>query len=279
MADVVETITDAFKYPTTDIGKLLKYGIMVTIIAFFGLIIFTTLLVTLGAIGSIPFVPAGVDVSSLIPTDILALIGALGIFSIIGVIVSIIVSFFMGGYQYRVFKQAVAGSSELPGYEGVGNLFVTGIKYFIVGVVYAIIPAIINSIGGSIGGLSGAIIRIIGLIAGIIFTVLCYVAIAKMAKEDSFAAAFDFKAIFGKISEINWLAFIIVGIILGLIIIIVTLVAIVLAGFITAILAGLNGILGTIVGLILFLLITLLLLPYLTLVSTRAYAVLAAAEL
>jgi hypothetical protein len=70
------------------------------------------------------------------------LIGRAGV--ILGII-GLIISFLVYGYVLRIIKASIAGSDELPEFNEWGNMFIEGIKVFLVNLFYSI-PAIIASV-------------------------------------------------------------------------------------------------------------------------------------
>jgi len=64
---------------------------------------------------------------------------------IIGGILSMIpiVNFVVYGYVLRRFKMAMMGEAQLPEWEGWGEMFVLGLKYIVVSIVYMIIPLLV----------------------------------------------------------------------------------------------------------------------------------------
>ncbi|NYB51896.1 MAG: DUF4013 domain-containing protein [Methanobacteriaceae archaeon] len=148
-----------------------------------------------------------------------------------------IVNFIGLGYVLRIIKATVAGIDDLPDFDEVGDMFIDGLKVFVVGIVYAIpiwiIATIIGLILGAIfpatttyytgtdataliGGMiaSYAVVFIVALIIGLIEIM----AIVNMAYYDSeLGAAFRFSDILNYISTIGWGKYIIVYIIIALI--------------------------------------------------------------
>lgn len=64
------------------------------------------------------------------------------IFSLTGII-SLVIGFFYSGYLFRVIKDSLAGINELPNFDEFTEMFIDGIKVFLVTVVYGLIYAII----------------------------------------------------------------------------------------------------------------------------------------
>jgi hypothetical protein len=134
----------------------------------------------------------------------------------------IIPIFLAFGYLFRIIKATFAGIDELPDFDDLGDMFIDGLKVFIVGVVYAIplilISLIISVIFGishntaiNLGTFTGfnvfalATAYIIYLIVAIIIGLVEYMAIANMALYDGdLGAAFKFNEIMDRIARIGW---------------------------------------------------------------------------
>jgi len=171
-----------------------------------------------------------------------------------------IVNFMSGGYYLRIIKSTLAGIDEVPDFDNLGELFIDGIKIFIVGIVYMIIPIILFIIASLLAApaasvtsstdfstmpftaLSGIalVIWLIGIIVAIILGLIYVIAIANMALYDSeIGAAFRFSEIMDRIKAIGignyilwYIAIIITMFIVGLIIgIIGAILLIILIGF------------------------------------------------
>ncbi len=199
----------------------------------------------------------------------------LGILTIISILV--IPVFLVMGYFFRILKSSIAGFDELPDFDEWGEMFIDGIKIFVVQFVYLLIPLIVIFIGiwASIASISvtdtGTMTNpllfmglmggtaIIGIILAIIFELIGSIAVANMALNNSeFGAAFRFSEILEKISMIGWGKYIVWYIVMIIISII--------GGFIASILNVIPFI-----GMIIALLVVY---PYLTMFSARSLALL-----
>jgi hypothetical protein len=146
---------------------------------------------------------------------------------IIGIIP--IVNFILYGYTIRVLR----GIKPAPELEDYVQLFVDGLLYMIISIIW-MIPAIIIAIitiGGSIGLLmvndpAAAAAAIAGMGIGILITIivaiLCglfaTIGIVRFARMEKFGEAFAFSAIMEKIGEIGWVNYIIALIVIGIVI-------------------------------------------------------------
>jgi Protein of unknown function (DUF4013) len=144
---------------------------------------------------------------------------------ILGVImiasILIVPIFLAYGYVFRIIKATLAGLDELPEFDEIGEMFVDGLKIFVVAIVYAIPVWIISWIFGAIMGagmtmgysttldptmlwalfLGNIIFAIVAVIIGLIEVM----AIANMAYYDGdLGAAFRFSEILDYISRIGW---------------------------------------------------------------------------
>ncbi len=196
----------------------------------------------------------------------------------------IIPLFLAMGYMFRVIKASLAGVEELPSFDEWGEMFIDGIKLFLVYLIYSL-PAIIIgvfsiiSLWSSIWSLtyvtqmSGNTITpemivslfggtaLVGLVVAGIYALIIYpimaVAIGNLAYYNGeLSAAFRFGEIFSTISLIGW-----VDLIIWYIVMILIGIAI---GFITSIL-GIIPILGWII-------IIFIVYPYSYLFYARAIA-------
>lgn len=182
--------------------------------------------------------------------------------------------FLVMGYGFRALKASIAGFDELPEFDEWGEMFVDGLKVFVVQIAYMIVPLIIIFAGvlgsftmvspdtgvitnptaftGLVGGTT-----IIGIILAIILGLIATIAIAHMAYNDSeLGAAFRFSEILDVISQIGWLDYIIWYIVVGLI----SAVMAFIASFLNVI-----PVLGTLIA-------VLIIYPYIQLFWNRALA-------
>ncbi len=186
--------------------------------------------------------------------------------------------FLVMGYGFRALKASIAGADDLPEFDEWGDMFIDGLKVFVVQFVYFLIPALIIIIGswaaiaamfaeastgtvtdptafiGIIGGTA-----IIGGIVAIILGLIATIALANMAYNDSeLGAAFRFSEIMNIISQIGWVDYIIWYVVIIIISMII--------GFISGILS--------IIPILGFLIALLVIAPYAQLFFYRALALL-----
>lgn len=116
--EIMEIIKEAIVFPSNDLAKLAIYIVLSVIIAF---------LTTIGVV----FLTIGVASDA-----VWMVIG------IILLILGLIVGFIIMGYQISIIKTGIDHAEAAPEFVWKANL-ITGIKYFVVNIVYFIIPAII----------------------------------------------------------------------------------------------------------------------------------------
>jgi hypothetical protein len=173
---------------------------------------------------------------------------------ILGIILIIPIVNFIGlGYYLRIIKSTLNGLDELPSFERLGELFIDGIKIFIICLIYSVIPLIFyvlsvafvgyetvssstttSSIFSSyLPGLTGIslVFLIIAVISALIISILAYMSIDNMAYHGSkIGAAWRYREIVNRIAVIGWGNYILWWVILTLIITV--------AGFIIGIVGG-----------------------------------------
>lgn len=197
---------------------------------------------------------------------------------ILGVILIIPIVNFIGlGYLFRIIKATFAGIDELPDFDEVGELFIDGIKIFIVGLIYAIPVIIIAVILGlllsfnpsySTGTFTGfdmftfALGYSIYIVVAIIIGLIEVIAIANMALyEGELGAAFKFSEVMDRIAMIGWGQYITWYVIM------------VLLGLVAAVIAGLT--IAIIIG---FIIAPLIIYPYFSMFGARSLALLFASS-
>jgi hypothetical protein len=154
----------------------------------------------------------------------------LGIIMIASIL--IVPIFLVWGYMFRIIKATLAGLDELPEFDEIGEMFVDGLKVFVVGIVYAIPVVIIGAIIGAFTGSSNAAAISLnpGMVWALVFGYIIYIlvaviiglveviAIANMAYYDSeLGAAFRFSEILDHIAKIGWGKYIVTYIVIAII--------------------------------------------------------------
>ncbi len=195
---------------------------------------------------------------------------------ILGVImiasILIVPVFLLIGYLFRIIKATLAGLDELPEFDEIGEMFVDGLKVFVVGIVYSIPVIIISLIITAITGSSSSatlslnpamiwglvLVYIVYIIVAVIVGLIEVIAIANMAYYDGdLGAAFSFSEILDRIAKIGWGKYIITYIVIAIVAFI---------GFIIGLLT-----LFILVG---FILLPLVIAPFIYMFGVRAIALL-----
>ena len=140
--------------------------------------------------------------------------------------------FLLIGYLFRIIKATLAGLDELPEFDEIGEMFVDGLKVFVVGIVYSIpviiISLILTALTGSSStaaiGLNPAMIwafvlvYIVYIIVAVIVGLIEVIAIANMAYYDGdLGAAFSFSEILDRIAKIGWGKYILTYIVIAIV--------------------------------------------------------------
>ncbi len=203
MVSITDCVVEGLKYPFNDIKKLLGLGVFFTI---FNLL---ALAFTSKSTQIIIYANRQGEVLALnLPTGDIYTIACLAI-------ICFIVSIFIMGYQYDLISFSINKREDLPGFRDILNIFLNGIKFFIVGFGYNIIPGVLLIIGlmlMSFQSYQYYILVVISAILVVIAFFLQIMALNNMIANDSLKKAFDFKDIFNKISGLGWVKYI--GIIL-----------------------------------------------------------------
>ena len=142
----------------------------------------------------------------------------LGIIMIASIL--IVPIFLVYGYMFRIIKATLAGLDELPEFDEIGEMFVDGLKVFVVAIVYAIPVYIIAAILGLIIGGSTTSTSLsmdptmmwalffgylVYIIIAVIIGLIEVIAIANMAYYNGdLGAAFRFSEILDYIARIGW---------------------------------------------------------------------------
>ena len=144
------------------------------------------------------------------------------ILGIITILSSLIIpGFFLLGYFLKMIKHSMADFSELPDFDEWMEMFVDGLKVFVVLFIYSLVPLILILLGvwsallpmftvpgsGSLFNLlavewTGSV-ALIGVILEMTVSFIIAIALANMAYHDEIGAAFRFKEIISKIQEIG----------------------------------------------------------------------------
>ena len=139
---------------------------------------------------------------------ILSILGAgLGFIPYVGFIFWILVSFWVLGYAYKIFRDHLRGEDRpLPVWGEWGDLFIRGVFVFLISLGYWIIPFFLYWFGktfwhqGGFAAFIGVLFLSIGVGVGLVAFFLLPMALAFYVEEkEFFAAAFRWKGIVEKI--------------------------------------------------------------------------------
>lgn len=139
--------------------------------------------------------------------------------------------FLLIGYLFRIIKATLAGLDELPEFDEIGEMFVDGLKVFVVGIVYSIPVIIINIIGALLGSTNSASLSLnpymiwavvlgyaVYIIVAAIIGLIEVIAIANMAYYDGdLGAAFRFGEVLDHIARIGWGKYIVTYIVIAIV--------------------------------------------------------------
>ncbi len=254
--DIGELVQDALRYPFSDWKKILIFGILILI----GNIITV-----------ITFIGTFLGIKNVAVKILLFIIGY------------IIFGFLINGYKFKIIKTSIDGVAELPEFNNWFEIFINGIKVYLVNFVY-LLPAILIiifaglsllptlvSLGSNLSSinvntflsfLTAAILVFIALLYILIILPINYIAIAHMANNNSkLRAAFKFHEIIDKIGNIGWGNLILWYLIIGTIYIVISIVG--------TIITGIFSIINPIISIILN---SLILYPYLYMYLNRSIA-------
>ncbi|MBE6501958.1 MAG: DUF4013 domain-containing protein [Methanobrevibacter thaueri] len=202
MASITDCVVEGLKYPFNDIKKLLGLGILFVI---FDLISMSFTLKTVDVTRMIVdtlektnATASTLSYSQLPNGDIYLAIAIL--------IVGFLVSLFIMGYQYKVISFSINRKDDLPGFGDIVGMFIKGVKYFLVSIVYAIPSMIVAFLAILVTNNSSLwpVIMIISVLLMVISYFLLIMALNNMVAHDSIKKAFDFNEIIGNISNLGW---------------------------------------------------------------------------
>ncbi len=263
--DIDQMMYDSLKYPLSSWGK----------VATLGAIMFLMIIIMGMGIG------AAIFVNNMIVTAVILVLEA-----VIGLLA---VSLYYG-YLFKVLKSSLKGKDKLPKFKNFPKMMVNGLKVLVVNLAYGLVLALILGIFIGImlliGFLGGGwdstsymyaanasattsflmfwlyyvvyyIFLTVNMLLSILFSLVISIAIANMASQGKFGAAFDISEIREKLESIRWGK----AIVWVFAINIITTV-IMLLGLISVML---------VVG---FILLPLLIIPYLSIFEYRAIALL-----
>ena len=202
MASIIDNITEGLKYPFKDIKKLLILGALFSLLSIVSFGISEYLLKIFRIIAKAPGNSFAFKLSQ-IPANNIYIITFLAI-------ISFIITLIIMGYQYNIIKFSIENKKDFPEFNGLLNLMINGLKYFIVSFAYNVIPTIVL-----VGGLSYVqffnsdyIISILAALLFMICNLIMIMGLANMVDANKFIKAFDLREIIGKIADLGWIKYI-----------------------------------------------------------------------
>ncbi len=169
--------------------------------------------------------------------------GLLGIFSVL-----IVPIFLLQGYFLRVLDGASEGTSVAPVFDDWGELFVDGLKMFVVTLVYVFVPTVVffglgvviaggALLTGDPGVLAGA--GVFGLLLFFLYVVVVFLAtyllpigLTNLAREGDIGAAFDTTVLSSVATNADYIVAVILTIVIAVVLgTIAALLTVVLIGF------------------------------------------------
>lgn len=202
MASITDCVSEGLKYPFRDVKKVLGLGVLFALISAISVFInvksldiFTQ---TVHMVEKTNVTLSHLTLSQLPAGDIYLVAGL--------AIVIFIISLFIFGYQYNIVKFSIEKKDGLPGFGNVLDMFIKGIKYFIVMMAYYIIPIIVLVVGIMLIGKS-QILAVFAIVLAVLFIIAFFLqimALNNMIAHDSFKKAFDLREIIGNISNLGW---------------------------------------------------------------------------
>lgn len=174
--------------------------------------------------------------------DFLSLMGGF----VVALIIAILLGAFYQGYMLKILR----GDKPLPEITDLGKLFVDGIKYLVIEIIYMIpVLIVLVAVVGAVAmtaiargitdpkilaaaAMGPALVGIlIAVILAIILTLIAIVGVIRFARTGKMGEAFNFGEIFATIGKIGWgtyiLALIILVVIFGIIYVVLGLIPIV----------------------------------------------------
>ena len=173
-----EIISDALVYPFQNIKALVIYAILGIILG-----------IALG--GTLIGVLAGSEAN-----NVLAVLGS----GVIGIIIALVLGFFITGYELDIVKHGIERSAAGPDVDFIRQFF-NGVKYFVVSIIYMIVPIIISAILAVV--FQHWLSSIITLILSIIFGLALMMGQCRLAKTEDLGYALAIGDAIGDISRVG----------------------------------------------------------------------------
>lgn len=126
---------------------------------------------------------------------------------ILGVILLIPIVNLIGlGYCLKSIRSTFEGSNLLPGFDNMGELFINGIKLFIVGLIYAVVPLILFMVAS----IFGSLFLWLAIFSAMAISIVGFMGIANMVYHNNdIGSALRYQEIIETISVMGWAKYII----------------------------------------------------------------------
>lgn len=198
MASITDCVVDGLKYPFTDLKKLLIFGVLFAIIELLSFAISNSTLDCFRIIAKSNEHAFQLKLAHLPMNDVYLIVGLS--------IISFIIFLFAMGYIYRITQFAVVKKQNLPDFNDIVNLFLSGIKYCIVSLAYNIIPLAVLIIGVMLAPdyAYGGYLILLAMLLFVATYFLMIMALNNMIAYDQLSKAFDFREIIDNISNLGW---------------------------------------------------------------------------
>lgn len=176
--EIGEIFSDALRYPLDNIKALAVYCILGIILG-------------IAIAGTVAGIALGASAQ-----NALAIIGT----GLIGIIIALIIGFFINGYELDIVKYGIHRSNTAPEIDFVRQ-FVNGVKLFVVVVVYFLIPIIIAAILAII--FQHWLSLILSVIVFIVFALAAFMGNCRLAKTEDLGYALSIGEAIGDISKVG----------------------------------------------------------------------------
>lgn len=196
--DIMEIIADSLLYPFENLKALMTYVILGFIL---GIVIAIT------GVGTI----SGIDKSSYI-TLIIALIG---------LFISILISFLINGYGLDIIKLGITRSNASPEID-LQRQVINGVKSFILSIVYYIVPIIIMLVLSLI--FKKWILYIVGFILLVLFSLAATMGQCRLAKTEDLSYSLNISSAIDDIFNIGLIKVLLTIIIIMIVLIVITVI-------------------------------------------------------
>ncbi|WP_405294732.1 DUF4013 domain-containing protein [Methanobrevibacter sp.] len=204
MASITDCVVEGLKYPFTDIKKVFGLGVLFTIVELLLMALtIRSVDVTRTVIDTVEhnanLTASGMNASMLSSGDTF-----LGVAMMI---IAFVAALFIMGYQYNVIDFSINKKDDLPGFADILGMFIRGIKYFAVSLVYGI-PVVLVMMLGILVSVFNSSLFVVVMMISLLFAFICYLlwimALNNMVAHNSIKKAFDLSEIIGNIANLGW---------------------------------------------------------------------------